>query len=79
MLADVRAYRLAEVRKRQHITQNQVAEILGATQGRVSAIGLGAFVGAGHAGGDLADSVGCVADGGDGRIEIVGCDATSTV
>nr|WP_284581709.1 XRE family transcriptional regulator [Streptomyces sp. 2P-4] len=38
MLAEVRAYRLAEVRKRQHITQNQVAEILGATQGRVSAI-----------------------------------------
>ncbi|GAA3393789.1 XRE family transcriptional regulator [Streptomyces roseoviridis] len=38
MLAEVRAYRLAEVRKRQHITQNQVAEILGVTQGRVSAI-----------------------------------------
>ncbi|MFE5595088.1 XRE family transcriptional regulator [Streptomyces sp. NPDC056549] len=38
MLAEVRAYRLAEVRKRQHITQNQVAKILGVTQGRVSAI-----------------------------------------
>ncbi|MFD0023860.1 XRE family transcriptional regulator [Streptomyces sp. NPDC058382] len=42
MLAEVRAHRLAEVRKRQHMTQNEVAETLGVTQGRVSQIEKGA-------------------------------------
>ncbi|MEB8339433.1 helix-turn-helix domain-containing protein [Streptomyces endophyticus] len=38
LLSEVRAYRLAEIRKRQHMTQATVAEALGVTQGRVSAI-----------------------------------------
>ncbi|MDI3389847.1 XRE family transcriptional regulator [Streptomyces sp. B-S-A8] len=42
MLAEVRAHRLAEVRKRQHMTQAAVAEVLGVTQGRVSQIEKGA-------------------------------------
>ncbi|GAQ66480.1 XRE family transcriptional regulator [Streptomyces scabiei] len=43
LLSEVRAYRLAEVRKRQHMTQTGVAKILGVTQGRVSAIEKGAI------------------------------------
>lgn len=43
LLSEVRAYRLAEVRKRQHMTQAAVAKILGVTQGRVSAIEKGAL------------------------------------
>ncbi|MGC9542534.1 XRE family transcriptional regulator [Streptomyces sp. UG1] len=35
---EARAHRLSEVRKRQHMTQAQVAMALGVTQGRVSAI-----------------------------------------
>ncbi|MDI3419530.1 helix-turn-helix domain-containing protein [Streptomyces luteolus] len=42
MLAEVRAHRLAEVRKRQHMTQAALAEVLGVTQGRVSQIEKGA-------------------------------------
>ncbi|MFE3559145.1 XRE family transcriptional regulator [Streptomyces sp. NPDC059193] len=38
MIAVVRAHRLAEVRKRQHATQVQVAEAMGVTQARVSRI-----------------------------------------
>ncbi|WP_406183296.1 helix-turn-helix domain-containing protein [Streptomyces sp. NBC_01006] len=38
MVAAVRAHRLAEVRKRQHATQVQVAEAMGVTQARVSRI-----------------------------------------
>ena len=38
LLAEVRAYRIAEVHQCQHMTQMAVAEILGVTQGRVSAI-----------------------------------------
>ncbi|MFD3722299.1 transcriptional regulator [Streptomyces sp. NPDC058674] len=36
MIAAVRAHRLAEVRKRQHTTQVQVAEAMGVTQARGS-------------------------------------------
>lgn len=43
LLSEVRAYRLAEVRRRQHMTQTAVAKILGVTQGRVSAIEKGAL------------------------------------
>jgi DNA-binding XRE family transcriptional regulator len=43
LLSEVRAYRLAEVRKRQHMTQTAVAKVLGVTQGRVSAIEKGAL------------------------------------
>lgn len=43
LLSEVRAYRLAEVRKRQHMTQTAVARVLGVTQGRVSAIEKGAL------------------------------------
>ncbi|MCX3059147.1 XRE family transcriptional regulator [Streptomyces beihaiensis] len=42
MLAEVRAHRLAEVRKRRHMTQADVAKSLGITQGRVSQIEKGA-------------------------------------
>ncbi|MFC9297935.1 helix-turn-helix domain-containing protein [Streptomyces sp. NPDC057011] len=38
MISVVRAHRLAEVRKRQHTTQVQVAEAMGVTQARVSRI-----------------------------------------
>jgi predicted XRE-type DNA-binding protein len=38
MLAEVRAHRLAEVRKRQHATQVEVAEAMGVSQARVSRI-----------------------------------------
>ncbi|MFE2171152.1 helix-turn-helix domain-containing protein [Streptomyces sp. NPDC059447] len=38
MIAVVRAHRLAEVRKRQHTTQVQVAQAMGVTQARVSRI-----------------------------------------
>ncbi|MBT2480031.1 helix-turn-helix domain-containing protein [Streptomyces sp. ISL-94] len=38
MVSVVRAHRLAEVRKRQHTTQVQVAEAMGVTQARVSRI-----------------------------------------
>ncbi|MFJ6615223.1 XRE family transcriptional regulator [Streptomyces sp. NPDC091289] len=43
LLSEVRAYRLAEVRKRQQMTQTAVAKVLGVTQGRVSAIEKGAI------------------------------------
>lgn len=43
LLSEVRAYRLAEVRKRQHMTQTAVAKVLGVAQGRVSAIEKGAL------------------------------------
>ncbi|WP_159768871.1 XRE family transcriptional regulator [Streptomyces sp. HM190] len=43
LLSEVRAYRLAEVRKRQHMTQTAVAKILCVTQGRASAIEKGAL------------------------------------
>ncbi|MFG3424953.1 XRE family transcriptional regulator [Streptomyces californicus] len=43
LLSEVRAYRLAEVRKRQQMTQAAVAKTLGVTQGRVSAIEKGAI------------------------------------
>ncbi|MFD5805207.1 XRE family transcriptional regulator [Streptomyces sp. NPDC049936] len=42
MLAEVRAHRLADVRKRQHMTQIDVAKVLGVTQSRVSQIEKGA-------------------------------------
>ncbi|GAA0454760.1 XRE family transcriptional regulator [Streptomyces olivaceiscleroticus] len=38
MIATVRAHRLAEVRKRQHATQVDVASAMGVTQARVSRI-----------------------------------------
>ncbi|MFE6907708.1 XRE family transcriptional regulator [Streptomyces erythrochromogenes] len=38
MIAVVRAHRLADVRKRQHTTQVQVAQAMGVTQARVSRI-----------------------------------------
>jgi DNA-binding XRE family transcriptional regulator len=43
LLSEVRAHRLAEVRKRQKMTQTAVAKVLGVTQGRVSAIEKGAI------------------------------------
>ncbi|MFF3288740.1 XRE family transcriptional regulator [Streptomyces sp. NPDC003023] len=43
LLAEVRAHRLAEVRKRQKMTQAAVAKTLGVTQGRISAIEKGAI------------------------------------
>lgn len=43
LLSEMRAYRLAEVRKRQQMTQTAVARVLGVTQGRVSAIEKGAI------------------------------------
>lgn len=36
--AELRAYNLAEARRRRHLTQAQVAEAMGLTQGRVSQI-----------------------------------------
>jgi predicted XRE-type DNA-binding protein len=41
MIAEVRAQRLAEVRKRQHATQVEVAAAMGVSQARVSRIGKG--------------------------------------
>lgn len=38
MLAEVRAHRLAEARKRRHMTQRSIANAMGITQSRVSAI-----------------------------------------
>jgi DNA-binding XRE family transcriptional regulator len=38
LLAEVRAWRLAEARKRRHLTQAQVAAVMGVRQSRVSAI-----------------------------------------
>jgi DNA-binding XRE family transcriptional regulator len=38
LLAETRAYKLAEIRRRQHVTQVVLAKTLGVTQGRVSAI-----------------------------------------
>ncbi|WP_371480017.1 XRE family transcriptional regulator [Kitasatospora sp. NBC_00315] len=38
MLAEVRAHRLAEARKRRDLTQQAMAEAMGITQSRVSAI-----------------------------------------
>jgi DNA-binding XRE family transcriptional regulator len=43
LLSEVRAHRLAEVRKRQKMTQTAVAKALGVTQGRISAIEKGAI------------------------------------
>jgi DNA-binding XRE family transcriptional regulator len=37
-IAQARAYRLAEVRRRQHATQNDIAKVMGVTQARVSRI-----------------------------------------
>ena len=45
LLAEVRAYRLVEMRKRRGLTQRQVAETLGVTVGRVSQIEKGALSG----------------------------------
>ncbi|RFU86945.1 helix-turn-helix domain-containing protein [Streptomyces triticagri] len=42
LMAEVRAHRLAEVRKRQRMAQTDVAKVLGVTQGRVSQIEKGA-------------------------------------
>jgi predicted XRE-type DNA-binding protein len=38
MIAEARAYRLAEVRRRQHTTQVEVAKAMGVSQARVSRI-----------------------------------------
>ncbi|MEJ3744032.1 XRE family transcriptional regulator [Actinomycetes bacterium KLBMP 9797] len=38
LIAEARAYRLAEVRRRQHTTQVEVAKAMGVTQARVSRI-----------------------------------------
>lgn len=38
MLAEVRAFRLAEIRKERHLTQSQVAESMHSSQPRVSQI-----------------------------------------
>jgi predicted XRE-type DNA-binding protein len=38
MIAEARAYRLAELRRRQHTTQVEVAKTMGVTQARVSRI-----------------------------------------
>jgi predicted XRE-type DNA-binding protein len=38
LIAEARAYRLAEVRRRQHTTQVEVARVMGVTQARVSRI-----------------------------------------
>ncbi|WP_328913381.1 MULTISPECIES: XRE family transcriptional regulator [unclassified Streptomyces] len=43
MITASRVHRLAELRKRQHATQVQVAEAMGVTQGRVSRIEKGQF------------------------------------
>jgi predicted XRE-type DNA-binding protein len=38
LMAQIRAYRLAELRKRKHVTQVEVAQDMGVTQARVSKI-----------------------------------------
>jgi DNA-binding XRE family transcriptional regulator len=38
LIAQARAYRLAEVRRRQHATQTDIAKVMGVTQARVSRI-----------------------------------------
>lgn len=38
LIAEARAYRLSEVRRRQHTTQVEVAKVMGVTQARVSRI-----------------------------------------
>ncbi|TQF03497.1 helix-turn-helix domain-containing protein [Kitasatospora acidiphila] len=43
MLAEVRAHRLAEARKKREMTQKSVADAMGITQARVSAIERGAL------------------------------------
>ncbi|GAA1216020.1 XRE family transcriptional regulator [Kitasatospora nipponensis] len=43
MLAEVRAYRLVEARKRRDLTQQNLADAMGVTQARVSAIERGAI------------------------------------
>ncbi len=45
LLAQVRAHRLAEMRKRLGLTQRQVAQVMGVTVGRVSQIENGEFAG----------------------------------
>jgi DNA-binding XRE family transcriptional regulator len=44
LIAEARAYRLSEVRRRQHITQVEVAKEMGVTQARVSRIEKGQLV-----------------------------------
>jgi len=38
LLAEIRAYRLAEIRRARHLTQQQVADMMGITKARVSQI-----------------------------------------
>ncbi|MDG4773397.1 XRE family transcriptional regulator [Solwaraspora sp. WMMD792] len=38
LIAEARAFRLSEIRRRQHTTQNEVAKAMGVTQARVSRI-----------------------------------------
>lgn len=38
LIAQARAYRLAELRRRQHVTQTDIAKAMGVTQARVSRI-----------------------------------------
>jgi DNA-binding XRE family transcriptional regulator len=73
LLAQVRAHRLAEMRKRRGMTQRQVAQAMGVTVGRVSQIENGELAGIDvldryvHAlGGDLQ----IVADFGDEQIKV---------
>ncbi len=44
LIAEARAYRLSEIRRRQHITQVEVAREMGVTQARVSRIEKGQLV-----------------------------------
>jgi DNA-binding XRE family transcriptional regulator len=44
LIAQARAYRLAEVRRRQHATQTDIAKVMGVTQARVSRIEKGELV-----------------------------------
>jgi transcriptional regulator with XRE-family HTH domain len=73
LLAQVRAHRLAEMRKRRGLTQRQVVQAMGVTVGRVSQIENGELAGIDvldrhvHAlGGELQ----IVADFGDGQIKV---------
>lgn len=45
LLAEVRAYRLADMRKRQHLTQHDVATAMNVTVGRISQIENGELAG----------------------------------
>jgi DNA-binding XRE family transcriptional regulator len=73
LLTQVRAHRLAEMRKRQGLTQRQVAQAMGVTVGRVSQIENGELAGidvldryVSALGGDLQ----LVADFGDEQIKV---------